>query len=523
VISPDLTTNDRSKQKWSGGPITGDNTGVEIFCTVFAIAESPKQAGLIWAGSDDGLVHVTRDGGKNWQRLTLEGLPAFATVSMIEPSRFDAGTAWVVGDNHRQGDMRPYLFGTRDAGRTWTRLDGALPQDDYLHTVREDPVTPGLLYLGTEHGVKMSRDAGKTWEPLKLNLPTVAVHDLAVKGNALVLGTHGRGVWVLDQLNAIREWSAGVEAKAAHLFAAAPVTAWRRDRRVADRYAGANPPQGAALVYWLKEEPKGEVELEMVDAAGRVVRKLSSRAEEPWGSYDNPEAEAEALKKAALAKGAGVQMAVWDLRHEGATPIRNAKVDMGDATEGPWAAAGLYTARLKVNGQSHEQKFEVRMDPRVKVPAEALREQETHTLSLRDAITRLSGDVRRLQAVRKQLKERNALLAGMAKAERLRQDSEALVKRLDELEAQFHNPKAEVSYDILAFEGGTKLYSRMIWAYVNAIGEDGAPTMGSKEVSGAQKEELGKLEKELNRLLDAELGRLNVEARRLELPVVVTP
>ena len=184
AISPDLTRNDKSKQKWSGGPITGDNTGVETYGTIFAIAESPKQKGLIWAGSDDGLVHVTSDDGKNWKNVTaaMPGFPEWGTVSMIEPSPFDASTAYVVVDAHRLDDMRPYLCKTTDFGKTWKRLDGELAPNVYLHAVREDPEKRGLLYLGTERGVMFSPDDGQNWQPLQLNLPTVAVHDLRGQG-----------------------------------------------------------------------------------------------------------------------------------------------------------------------------------------------------------------------------------------------------------------------------------------------------------------------------------------------------
>jgi len=182
-ISPDLTRDDKTKQQFSGGPINGDNTGAEYYCTIFAIAESPKQAGLLWAGSDDGLVHISKDGGTNWSNVTknITGLPEWGTVSCIEPSRRDAGTAYVVVDAHRLDDHRPHLYKTTDFGKTWTNLAEKLPQDDYLHVVREDPVTPGMLYVGSEHGVSYSKDGGVTWQKLKMGLPTVAVSDMVVK------------------------------------------------------------------------------------------------------------------------------------------------------------------------------------------------------------------------------------------------------------------------------------------------------------------------------------------------------
>ena len=213
-ISGDLTRDDETKQRWSGGPITGDNTGAEYYGTIFAVAESPRERGLIWAGSDDGLVHVTRDGGQGWTNVTagIPGMPEWGTVAAIEPSPFDAAVAYLVVDAHRMDDARPYLWKTADYGKTWKSLAGGLPRDVYLHAVREDPKKKGLLYAGTERGVVYSPDDGATWKDLKLNLPTVAVHDLVVKDDDLVVGTHGRSIFILDDLTALREWSRDVEA-----------------------------------------------------------------------------------------------------------------------------------------------------------------------------------------------------------------------------------------------------------------------------------------------------------------------
>ena len=210
-ISPDLTRNDKRRQQWSGGPITGDNTTAEYYCTISAVAESPKEKGLIWVGSDDGLVHISRDAGKTWTNVTehLPGLPEWATIKMIEPSPFDAAVALVVVDAHMIDDMHPYLYRTRDHGKTWTLLSGSMTQDVPLHVVREDPKKKGMLYVGTERGVIFSADDGKTWQSLQLNLPTVPVHDLIVKGDDLVLGSHGRSLWIFDDLTPIRIFGAG--------------------------------------------------------------------------------------------------------------------------------------------------------------------------------------------------------------------------------------------------------------------------------------------------------------------------
>jgi photosystem II stability/assembly factor-like uncharacterized protein len=347
VISPDLTRNDKSKQKWSGGPITGDNTGVETWGTVFAIAESPKEKGLIWAGSDDGRVHVTRDAGNTWTDVTsgMAGAPRLGTISIIEPSPFDAATAYVVIDNHRLDDNRPYLYKTADYGKSWKPLHAKLASDIYLHVVREDPAKRGQLYLGTERGMMFSTDDGVTWRPLQLNLPTVAVHDLAVKNDDLVVGTHGRSVYILDDLLPVRSMSPEVLAADVHLFPVPDAIRWRQgDGHWASGYGGfPNPPMGASIYYFLKEKQKGEVKIEILDASNRLVKTLSSvpRVSDRSGDED----DTEDLKKAVLPVDAGVHRAEWNLTWEGAKKILGAKIDFGDPADGPRAAPGAYVSR----------------------------------------------------------------------------------------------------------------------------------------------------------------------------------
>ena len=280
-ISPDLTRNDKRRQQWSGGPITGDNTTAEYYCTISAVAESPKEKGLIWVGSDDGLVHFSRDAGKSWNNVTehLLGLPEWATIKMIEPSPFDAAVALVVVDAHMIDDMHPFLYRTRDHGKRWTLLSGSMPQDVPLHVVREDPKKKGLLYVGTERGVVFSGDDGKTWQSLQLNLPTVPVHDLIVKGDDLVVGSHGRSIWIFDDLTPIRIFGPAIANKPVDLLPPLTATRWRFHGSISALGRGDNPPAGAVIHFWLKDKPKTKPKLEVLDADGKMVRVLAKVTE----------------------------------------------------------------------------------------------------------------------------------------------------------------------------------------------------------------------------------------------------
>jgi len=526
AISPDLTRNDKSKQRWTGGPITGDNTGVEYYCTIFAIAESPRQKGLIWVGSDDGLVQVTRDGGATWTNVTagIPRLPEWATIDLIEPSPFDAATASVIADAHRLDDPRPYLYKTTDYGRTWRSLAAALPPDVYLHAVREDPKRRGLLYLGTERGVSFSPDDGATWTPLKLNLPTVAVHDLVVKGDDLVVGTHGRSIWIFDDLTPIREWSAPIAAEPAHLFPVPPAIRWRAHNLVSSHLKGPgeNPPAGVAISYYLKAKPTGELTLQILDAEGAVVRTLSSKKEPPEEEEDDPDA-GRPRKPVVLATDPGVQRVTWDLRYAGSVKIRGAKLDSGNPALGPWALPGAYTAKLIVDGQSLTTPFEVRPDPRVAIPAAELKEQLQFALALRGDITRLSGIVHQIRSVREQILAKNELLKEDKRAAALVQAGGDLLRKCDALEEKLHNPKAQVAYDILAQRGGAKLYSKLSPLLEWVDDADGAPTQGMREIYAELAREMKQYEDEWKGIASADLAALDQKARDLGTSYVVLP
>ena len=522
AISPDLTRNDKSKQQWAGGPITGDNTGVEFFGTVFAIAESPLKAGVIWSGSDDGLVQVTQDGGKTWTNVTasMPKFTDFSTVSLIEASPFDAGTAYVVVEGHRLDDMKPYLAKTTDYGKTWKLLSTSMKQDVYLHSVREDPKKRGMLYVGTERGLIFSRDDGAVWEPLKLNLPTVAVSDLRVQGDDLVLSTMGRSFWILDNLTSLRDWKSDSKNADAILFPPSAATRWRYSGNFHDTGAkGKNPPAAAMVEYFLKAKSEKEVTIEILDSKGTVVRTLKSEAEPREWAINDPDEGSFEEKEADLKNDAGVQRAFWDFRYEGAKKIWRAKIDAGDPSAGPLAAPGAYTVRLTVNGKSQSHPLVLKADPRLSMSAADYDAQASLSLAIRDDVTRLTKIVNTLRSVRTQVLARRDLVKGDKTAAEWVKTADALAPKLDALEDKLHNPKAEVVYDILAFKGGAKLYSRLIPLYSFVVESDGVPTQGMREVYATMKAEVDALEKEWTALLGAEIAALNKAAQ----PSIVIP
>ncbi len=533
-VSPDLTRNDKSKQKWSGGPITGDNTGVEVYDTIFSIAVSPLEKGVIWVGSDDGLVHVTRDGSASWANVTPPGsppsnMPEWGTVESIAASRHAAGTAYVAVDNHRMDDYRPYLFKTTDYGKTWSSLAAGLPQDVPLLAVREDSKRADLLFLGSDKGVHFSSDGGKSWEALKLNLPTVAVTDLVVKGDDLVLGTRGRALWVLDDFSPLREWSDDVAGKAVHLFAPRPPRRWSYGGGWSEEAQGANPTYGVVFHYALEKKVEGEVTLEVFDSRGRLARKLSSIAETPEYPEDDPD-EPSSKPEADLSVEAGLHRGSWNLRYTGAERLDKAKVDLGNPRSGPLAPPGTYTLKLSAGKltaggpgtqQVAEARVEVLPDPRSKVSQADLEAQLDYALAIRDAIDRVIRAVKEVRSIRTQAADLAARLAEREDARDLVAKTKRVVERADALEAELHNAKAEVVYDILARPGGTKLYSNLIFVYETVKDGDGAPSQGAREVFAELQAELARHERELADLVATDVEAVDAAAQALALPRIV--
>lgn len=352
VISPDLTTDDPDKQQSSGGEVVTDNTAAEFHCTIMTIAESPRERGVIWVGTDDGNIQVTRDGGQSWTNVkdNISGLPAFSWIQNIEASSHDAGTAYVVADHHRSDDFRPHLFKTTDYGASWSALGGGLPQDDYAKVLREDPKNASLLYVGMERGIQASWDGGKTWTSIRNNLPPVSVRGIRIhpRENDLIIGTHGRGAWILEDLGPLQALPQAME-KSAHLFDVRPAVRWQSWRRGANlgqrTFVAENPPTGALIDFFVKEKPEGPVKF-FVEAMGQTVRS--------W--------EEEKV-------GAGVNRVVWNLRHDGATPLKSAPPPTGFFARfgsfGPAAVPGNYTVTVTIGDEEFSRPVQVRADPRI--------------------------------------------------------------------------------------------------------------------------------------------------------------
>jgi len=399
-ISGDLTRNDKSKQQPSGGPLTNDITTVEYYDTIFALAESPIKKGTIWAGTDDGLVQVTTDDGQHWLNVTPK-MPEWSTVDLIEPSPNDGNTAYVAVDRHKLDDFKPYVFKTTDLGKTWTGITNGIPDGSYVHAVREDPKRRGLLYAGTETGVFVSFDDGTHWQPLQLNLPVSPIHDLVVKDDDLVVATHGRSFWVLDDLTPIRQLNK--QSLIADTILYQPQTALRLhyptefDRR---QPVGDNPPAGAIIDYYFKSPPKDEISLDILDASGKVVRHLSSK--EKKEGEQPPEWPDRVERPKTIPANEGMNRFAWDLRYDDPVQIPGAFYT-GEGPKGPLALPGDYQVKLAVGGKSQAAPLHLAIDPRTKGAEPALQKQFTLSMQVNDRISQLHQAVNEIRDLKSQI------------------------------------------------------------------------------------------------------------------------
>ena len=451
AISPDLTRNDPSRMEPSGGEITREATGGETYCTIQSLAESTLEQGQLWAASDDGLVHLSRDGGASWENVTPSQLAEWTLISTIEPSHHEPGKAFLAGTRYKFDDPRPILMRTSDYGATWVEITDGIPADYYTRLIREDHEMPGLLYAGTELGIHVSFDDGENWQPIQANLPINPVYDIKVKGNDLIAGTHGRSIWILDDLNVVRQLARSTDNDKPRLFA--PRRTYRlpgsimRDSPLpgknyhqhgigaASAYvmrptpygdsapsfldAGEGPPGGVVVYYYLPES--AEVEIAFLDHAGKVIRTFSSATDD---NADDPVAPSVP----------GLNRFAWDMLYTAATSVPGDLATAGKPTA-PNAPPGRYTVRLSVNGTELSQDFEIARDPRVSATQADLQEKfELHT-RIRDRLSEVNAAIIELRNVRRQATEwaDRAKNAGQG-AEEVARVSSRLIDDLDNAE-----------------------------------------------------------------------------------------
>ena len=532
AISPDLTRNDKSKQISSGGPITKDNTSVEYYDTIFTVAESPVKKGVLWVGADDGLVHLTRDGGQHWEDVTPKEAPEWIQVNSIEASPFDAGTAYVASTMYKFDDNRPYLFKTADFGKSWTRITDGIPQTAYTRVVREDPNRKNLLYAGTETGIYVSFNGGQKWQSLQLNLPVTQVADLAIhKGeHELVAATHGRAFWILDDTQMLAQLDANTGNEEVHLFQPKHTyrAAFSRGFGRAATNEGANPALGSVVYYWLKTKPEGEVTLEFLDESGKSIKKFSSKppekADRASQASSAEEEEAEGGPRGArgpkVTAEQGLNRFEWDLRYPDATGFPGMILWAG-SIRGPMVVPGTYQVKLTANGKTETQKFEVKQDPRIQTTPEQYSAQLELELQLRDKLTQTNKAVVEIRDVRKQIDELTARLSTSGQTDKSKavvERAKALNAELTSVEEALYQPKNRASEDPLNFP--VRLNNKLA-ALLSAVAQsDTQPTSSEQQVYEDLATGINAQINKLKQIMDAGVPALNKMVKEQEIPAI---
>lgn len=514
VISPDLTRNDKSKQQPSGGPITKDNTSVEYYCTIFALAESYHDPNILWAGSDDGLVHVTKDGGKTWTNITPKEMPEWSLISMIETSTFNPGTAYIAVDRHELDDFRPYIYKTEDFGKSWKMITQGIPVNTFVRVVREDPRRRSLLYAGTETGVFVSFDDGSNWQSLQLNLPVVPIHDMIVKEDDLVVATHGRAFWILDDLTPLHQINEEVAQSEVYLYK--PRDAYRTEgRSFPVPNMGQNPPSGSVIYYYLKEKPKEEVILEFLDAQGNLIKKFSSREkkEQPSRQRRFPMA-----RDQQVTAEKGMNRFVWNMRYPDAERVPGAILWAGTLT-GPVAVPGSYQVRISVGEKSMTQSWNWKKDPRLETTQEEFQEQFDLLIKIRDEMTQLNKAINRLRSIKKQVDDLQTKAKEDEKWKGIIAEGKKLKEKLKEIEDVLIQSKSKSSQDPLNYP--IKLDNKISTLTSVVASSDSKPTDQSyelfKELSAQADVQIAKLDK----LIQTDLVAFNKIVKEADIPAVI--
>ena len=537
IISPDLTRNDKSKQASSGGPITKDNTSIEYYGTIFTVMESPLQPGTIWTGSDDGMVYLTRDGGKNWSNVTppTSLMPEWIQINSIEASPTDPGTAYVAATMYKWDDNRPYLYRTSDYGKTWKKIVNGIPETTFTRVVREDPNKRGLLYAGTENGMYVSFDNGDHWQSLQLNLPIVPITDLAIqkRDRELVVATQGRSFWILDDLPLVHQlMDAGGLNSINDTQLYKPKESYRMPGGSfplgPTATVGKNPSAGVVVYYSLKGKPSENIELEFLDGSGKSIRKFTGRIARAGAAADGPAAApAPPPDEGGFFGGGGAPQVpmetglnrfVWDTRYADAARFPGMILWAGE-TRGPKIAPGNYRVKLTVDGKSFTQDFEIKADPRLNATASDYVKQLELGLKIRDKLTETNNAIVQIRDVRKQIEDLLKRLTGQPNFKTVNDAGTALNKNLTEVEEALYQTKNQSSQDPLNYP--IRLNNKLAALGGVVGGSEAAPTAQSYAVYD---EVVGQIDSQLQKLaqlLKKDVPAFNQLVRDQNIPAVV--
>lgn len=499
-ISPDLTRHDPKTLGPSGGPITLDQTGVETFATVFALAPSRLEPDVIWAGSDDGLVHITRDNARTWQDVTPKGVPKFLKITTVEDSPHRPGTAFLTGHRFLLDDFRPYIFKTADYGKSWTRISNGIPADEIARSIREDVVRPGLLYLGTERGVWISFDDGRSWQRLQRNLPTVQVSDLAVTEHDLVIATHGRSFWILDKIDVLRQLDRqGGTARAVQLFKPAPSV------RGVD--------EGVMIDYFLPKPPE-KLAIEILDPSGKSIRTFTGSAAETKAKSDDDDEEDGPTPPPTAKMKAGLNRFTWDMRYPGFTEFPG-MIMWAARNRGPLALPGRYQVQLTADGVKQTQPFEIRIDPRAgNVASVNLARRFELANQIRERVTQANEAVLLIRGIRQQLDS----LPNRTADKVILRDAERLEQRLGAIEGRIYQVRNQSRQDPLNFP--IMLNNKLAGLLSVVESAEAAPTEQSFAVFRELSRQLDERIADLNKVLAENLPQLNQRLSRAQLPAI---
>jgi len=507
AISPDLTTNDKSKQGPSGGPITKDNTSAEYYCTIFTATESPLEKDLLYTGSDDGLVHVSRDGGGHWDNITPPTAGKGTLWNCIETDPFQKGKAWIVGTRFRLDDYTPYIFRTEDYGKTWKQVTRGIDALHFARVVRADHRRPGLLYAGTEYGMYISYDGGDNWAPFQLNLPIVPVTDLTIKDNDLIVATQGRAFWALDDLSLLQQHAPETMQQRLHVFAVND--AWRTEGGGGRRNrgggmnvnAGKNPPNGVVFYYWLKDMPDSpKVSITIYDKQHQPIRTFSTKAKEADTRLECEE---------------GMNSFVWDMLYAPAEKVPGMLLWTGGAGA-PKAAPGKYTARVRFGTDSAEVAFTIKGDPNYPLTEADYDAQVGFLLEVRNKYNEVQKAILRIRDVRTQLQELNGRIDSTQKP--VRKLSDSLIRELTAIEEALYQTKSKSAQDMLNFP--IRINDKLSGVYGIASGGNAPPSKQVKEVFESLRVQADRQLDKLKVVLQSGLPAINHLIYEKQIPVI---